>query len=208
MSAAVETLPFSRRFKDMDRSRKPKACRNLFGRPDKEELDRLLRAELQSCKNADCNKYNFDFDRDTPLDGKYEWDRVDSLDIPEFYTPVTVINGKRFPQRTPGVASEGCRPVQQQSATQTISDTSALPLGLQARLGLDTQESLRTDPVEDSEANQSSCATVKSIAKPIQKAAKSCASTASSTKQQKITGRCAYHFNSFLCFKKFSSMKK
>ena len=199
MSAAVELLPFARFAKDMDRSRKPRACRNLFGRPDKDEIDNLLHAELQRYKNEDCNKYNFDFDSDTPLDGKYEWDRCDSQDIPEFYRPVTVVNGKRFPQRTPCLANEasGCRPVQ--SATQTTtSDISALPLGLQARLhGLTDNQESSTDPTESPKATQpsASCAKTKSTRRPAKcpsssSSRRQTAASAAAANQPKITGRC------------------
>ena len=207
MSAAVEPLPFARFAKDMDRSRKPRACRNLFGRPDKDEIDNLLHAELQRYKNEDCNKYNFDFDSDTPLDGKYEWDRCDSQDIPEFYRPVTVVNGKRFPQRTPRLASEasGCRPVQ--SATQTTtSDISALPLGLQARLhGLTNNQESSTDesPKETQSARSSaSCAKTKSTRRPTKCPSSSssrrqtaASAAAANANQPKITGRCTAFWN-------------
>ena len=134
-------LPVARRFRDPSRA-KPRACRNLFGKPDKGEIDRLLSSEMQRIQEQDNNRYNFDFVNERPLDGKYEWSVSDVKDIPSIYRPVSVsAQGKRLPMRTTSrLAAEAepanfaleSRPVQ--SATELIVPSAALPTGLQARL--------------------------------------------------------------------------
>ncbi|XP_010882197.1 cyclin-dependent kinase inhibitor 1Bb [Esox lucius] len=65
---------------------KPTACRNLFGSVDHEELTRDLKGHLKEMEEAAAAKWNFDFSSHTPLlNGKYEWKKVDSKDIPTFY---------------------------------------------------------------------------------------------------------------------------
>lgn len=142
-SVAVDMLPVTRRFRDPSRA-KPRACRNLFGKPDKGEIDRLLSSEMKRIQEQDNSRYNFDFANEKPLDGKYEWSVSDVKDIPSIYRPVSVsAQVKRLPMRTTSrLAAEAepanfaleSRPVQ--SATELIVPSSAaLPTGcLQARL--------------------------------------------------------------------------
>lgn len=135
-------LPVARRFRDPTSRAKPRACRNLFGKPDKGEIDRLLSSEMKRIQEQDNNRYNFDFVNERPLDGKYEWSVSDVKDIPSIYRPVSVsAQGKRLPMRTTSrLAAEAepanfaleSRPVQ--SATELIVPSAALPTGLQARL--------------------------------------------------------------------------
>ncbi|KAM9369573.1 cyclin-dependent kinase inhibitor 1 [Phaethornis superciliosus] len=54
-----------------------KVCRNLFGPVDHEELqndfENLLRQHLEEAQQ----RWNFDFETDTPLEGPFRWERVD-----------------------------------------------------------------------------------------------------------------------------------
>ncbi|XP_035646671.1 cyclin-dependent kinase inhibitor 1B-like [Oncorhynchus keta] len=66
---------------------KPSACRNLFGPVDHEELRRDLKGHLQEIEETSSAKWNFDFSSQTPLlNGRFEWELVDSNDIPRFYS--------------------------------------------------------------------------------------------------------------------------
>ncbi|KAG9337325.1 hypothetical protein AGOR_G00251490 [Albula goreensis] len=66
---------------------KPSFCRNLFGSVDHEELRRDLKGHLQEMEQASSAKYNFDFENHKPLpSGRYDWQLVDSKDLPEFYS--------------------------------------------------------------------------------------------------------------------------
>ncbi|XP_072045155.1 uncharacterized protein [Amphiura filiformis] len=139
MSAAVEMLPFPRRLCRDPSKPKPRACRNLFGTPDKEEIDRLLQTELSKYEEEDREKYNFDFHSDCPFEGKYEWETCDPHDIPAIYRPVTVLQGKRLPQ-TPNMASDhgdaSNWPVQSTSTSTSVDVNLCgfIPSGLHTRL--------------------------------------------------------------------------
>lgn len=66
---------------------KPSACRNLFGPVDHEELRRDLKGHLQEIEETSSARWNFDFLSQTPLlNGRFEWELVDSKDIPRFYS--------------------------------------------------------------------------------------------------------------------------
>lgn len=62
-----------------------KACRRLFGPVDSEQLQRDCDAMMASCVQEACDRWNFDFVTETPLDGDYAWERVWSLDLPKLY---------------------------------------------------------------------------------------------------------------------------
>ncbi|KAI8519053.1 cyclin-dependent protein serine/threonine kinase inhibitor [Branchiostoma belcheri] len=59
------------------------ACRRLFGPVDHEELERDLRSKIAAIHEESRQKYNFDFEAERPLDGRFEWERVS--DAPSFY---------------------------------------------------------------------------------------------------------------------------
>ncbi|XP_043226828.1 translation initiation factor IF-2-like [Amphibalanus amphitrite] len=52
------------------------ARRCLFGRPDHAELDRALREEQEELRRAETLRWNFDFHREQPLEGRWRWERV------------------------------------------------------------------------------------------------------------------------------------
>nr|XP_025967670.1 cyclin-dependent kinase inhibitor 1 [Dromaius novaehollandiae] len=53
-----------------------KVCRNLFGPVDHHQLQNdfqdLLRRQLEEAQH----RWNFDFETDTPLEGRFKWERV------------------------------------------------------------------------------------------------------------------------------------
>ncbi|XP_051974726.1 cyclin-dependent kinase inhibitor 1B-like [Xyrauchen texanus] len=66
---------------------RPHVCRNLFGSVNREELEKDVKEQLQELEKASMHKWNYDFGKNEPLSpGKYEWQEVDSKDVPEFYT--------------------------------------------------------------------------------------------------------------------------
>ncbi|XP_061488431.1 cyclin-dependent kinase inhibitor 1 [Rhineura floridana] len=58
-----------------------KLCRNLFGPVNHEELQKdfqsLMRAQLEEAQQ----KWNFDFEAETPLEGNYKWEKVSHLNM-------------------------------------------------------------------------------------------------------------------------------
>ncbi|XP_036373803.1 cyclin-dependent kinase inhibitor 1B-like [Megalops cyprinoides] len=65
---------------------KSSARRSLFGSVDHEELKKDLKGQLEGMEDASSAKWNFDFANNKPLsNGRFEWQVVDSKDLPEFY---------------------------------------------------------------------------------------------------------------------------
>jgi len=56
--------------------------RALFGPTDHEENLRFVRKELKKAKNEAANKWNFDFDNGTPMEGRYSWEEAAPGDVP------------------------------------------------------------------------------------------------------------------------------
>ena len=68
---------------------KPPVCRNLFGPVDREASRADLRAQLQEIAERSRLRWNFDFQRDTSLEGRYAWEAVSVSVVPEWYKPVS-----------------------------------------------------------------------------------------------------------------------
>lgn len=65
---------------------KPSACRSLFGPVDHDELARELQRHRRDLAEASRRKWNFDFQRHQPLDGRYEWRALSHDALPAFYS--------------------------------------------------------------------------------------------------------------------------
>ncbi|TSK19996.1 Cyclin-dependent kinase inhibitor 1C [Bagarius yarrelli] len=70
-----------------------KVCRNLFGPVDHEELNCELKRRLQEISDRDQSRWNFNFEENVPLPGKYEWEEIAVSTVPSFYKE-SVRNGK------------------------------------------------------------------------------------------------------------------
>ncbi|KAL3882642.1 hypothetical protein ACJMK2_028964, partial [Sinanodonta woodiana] len=69
---------------------KSKVCRCLFGRPDHDKLRMDLNSEMAQMREENRRyisaKYNFDTEKDEPLEGRYEWQLIKQTDdVPSFY---------------------------------------------------------------------------------------------------------------------------
>jgi len=53
--------------------------RALFGPTDHEENLRFVRNELKKARSEAANRWNFDFDTERPMDGRYNWEEVRSI---------------------------------------------------------------------------------------------------------------------------------
>lgn len=68
-------------------STKSKVRRCLFGPPDHESIRKDLDKALEDNKSELREKWNYDFDQDVPLEGKYQWEVCEEKEyIPSFYT--------------------------------------------------------------------------------------------------------------------------
>ncbi|XP_063402698.1 cyclin-dependent kinase inhibitor 1B-like [Mytilus trossulus] len=68
-------------------STKSKVRRCLFGPPDHESIRKDLDKALEDNRSELREKWNYDFDQDVPLEGKYQWEVCEEKEyIPSFYT--------------------------------------------------------------------------------------------------------------------------
>ncbi|XP_022605108.1 cyclin-dependent kinase inhibitor 1B-like [Seriola dumerili] len=90
---------------------RPRVSRNLFGRPNPEEIQRNLDAVVQEEVQAFRERYNFDPETDRPLSPRnYEWQ--EDSDPPEFY--LRPPHGSQRPQRDVDLSGDN----QQQDAEE------------------------------------------------------------------------------------------
>ncbi|KAM7015335.1 cyclin dependent kinase inhibitor 1Ca [Tautogolabrus adspersus] len=57
-------------------NRKESVCRNLFGSVDQEQLRRDLKQRLKEIAEQDSRRWNFNFQTDTPLCGRFQWEEM------------------------------------------------------------------------------------------------------------------------------------
>ncbi|XP_066488361.1 cyclin-dependent kinase inhibitor 1B [Tiliqua scincoides] len=81
---------------------KPSACRSLFGPVDHDALARELRRHRRQLEEAGRRRWNFDFQRHRPLQGRYEWLAVAPDALPAFYSRPPRIGPAAQQQRHPG----------------------------------------------------------------------------------------------------------
>ncbi|XP_041645322.1 cyclin-dependent kinase inhibitor 1Ca [Cheilinus undulatus] len=51
-------------------------CRNLFGPVDHEQLRRDLKQRLKEITEQDSRRWNFNFQTDTPMCGRFQWEEI------------------------------------------------------------------------------------------------------------------------------------
>jgi len=59
--------------------------RALFGPTDHEENLRFVRNEMKKAKNEAASKWNFDFDKGTPLKGRFTWEEANPAEVHAVY---------------------------------------------------------------------------------------------------------------------------
>ncbi|XP_026221854.1 cyclin-dependent kinase inhibitor 1C-like [Anabas testudineus] len=80
--------------------RRTSVCRNLFGPVDHEELNREMKVKMREISERDQQRWNFNFEANTPLVGDYEWEEVPVDKTPVFYQD-SVQNGRTRVPATP-----------------------------------------------------------------------------------------------------------
>ncbi|XP_071756936.1 cyclin-dependent kinase inhibitor 1C-like [Centroberyx gerrardi] len=81
-SSALERLVARRTF---PLHRRTGVCRNLFGPVDHDELNREMKVKLREISERDQQRWNFNFEGNTPLDGDYKWEESPVDTTPVFY---------------------------------------------------------------------------------------------------------------------------
>ncbi|KAM8750586.1 cyclin-dependent kinase inhibitor 1C [Acanthopagrus latus] len=122
--------------------RRTSVCRNLFGPVDHEELSRDMKTKMREISERDQQRWNFNFETNTPLDGDYEWEEVPVEKTPVLYQD-SVQDGRTSVPATP--------------VKQTPCPASALPetprMDVQERLAL-PESSSTPSPVEVNQENR------------------------------------------------------
>lgn len=95
--------------------RKETACRSLFGPVDREQLRRDLELRLGEIVDQDRRRWNFDFQNETPLSGRFEWEEIPATRAAALYrdsTPPREGEGEEDRlierKRDPGTDRENC----------------------------------------------------------------------------------------------------
>ncbi|KAF7656439.1 hypothetical protein LDENG_00041260 [Lucifuga dentata] len=60
-------------------------CRTLFGPVDHEQLSRDLKQKLEEIEEQDGRRWNFNFQTETPLPGRYQWEQIPASCSAAFY---------------------------------------------------------------------------------------------------------------------------
>lgn len=56
--------------------RRESVCRSLFGPVDHEQLRRELKLKLKEISEQDSRRWNFNFQSETPLPGRFQWEEI------------------------------------------------------------------------------------------------------------------------------------
>ncbi|XP_067455070.1 cyclin dependent kinase inhibitor 1Ca [Thunnus thynnus] len=56
--------------------RRESVCRSLFGPVDHDQLRRDLKLKLKEITEQDSRRWNFNFQTDTPLPGRFQWEEI------------------------------------------------------------------------------------------------------------------------------------
>ncbi|XP_032804879.2 uncharacterized protein LOC116939932 isoform X1 [Petromyzon marinus] len=80
--AAAAALRGSRRSPVLPRTA---VCRSLFGSPEHGEVEKELKETLAALAEDHRRRWNFDFEGDRPLRGRFEWEALDGATVPGCY---------------------------------------------------------------------------------------------------------------------------
>lgn len=76
-----------------------RARRNLFGPVDHKQLHQDFQHMLHNSVEGAQQKWNFDFLRDTPVEGLLQWEELEGREVPAFYHSCVVGDAQRPLQR-------------------------------------------------------------------------------------------------------------
>ncbi|XP_054476690.1 cyclin-dependent kinase inhibitor 1C [Anoplopoma fimbria] len=77
--------------------RRTAVCRNLFGPVDHDDLNREMKDKMREISDRDQQRWNFNFEKNTPLVGDYEWEEVSVDTTPVFYQDSVQDDRSRVP---------------------------------------------------------------------------------------------------------------
>ncbi|XP_038562657.1 cyclin-dependent kinase inhibitor 1C-like [Micropterus salmoides] len=140
-SSALERLVARRTF---PLHRRTSVCRNLFGPVDHDELSREMKTKLREISELDQQRWNFNFETSTPLDGDYEWQEVPVDKTPVFYQDSVQNDRTRVPA-TPVKKMPSSDSAPQEIPLVDVQERLALPESTSTPSPAEVNQENRTD---------------------------------------------------------------
>ncbi|KAM4734354.1 cyclin-dependent kinase inhibitor 1B [Anableps anableps] len=144
-SSALERLVARRTF---PLQRRTGVCRSLFGPVDHDELSRDVKAKLREISERDQQRWNFNFEDNTPLEGNYEWEEMPVERTAAFYLE-SVQSGRTRVPATPVKQTPSSESSTSDSSDGDVMERLAVPEGV----GSD-EESISPTPVKVNQENR------------------------------------------------------
>ncbi|XP_019933969.1 cyclin-dependent kinase inhibitor 1C [Paralichthys olivaceus] len=126
--------------------RRTSVCRNLFGPVDHDELSREMTAKMQEISERDQQRWNFNFEANTPLDGDYKWEEVPVDRTPEFYQD-SVQNGRIRVPATPVKQRPSSDSAVPETPITDVQERLAVPESSGAPCQVEVNQENRTDKI-------------------------------------------------------------
>ncbi|XP_031139166.1 cyclin-dependent kinase inhibitor 1C-like [Sander lucioperca] len=124
--------------------RRTSVCRNLFGPVDHDELNREMKAKLREISERDQQRWNFNFEDNTPVDGDYEWEEVPVDKTPVFYQD-SVQNGRTRVPETPIKQRPFSDSVQPETPDMDVLERLSVPESSSTFCPVEVNQENRTD---------------------------------------------------------------
>lgn len=140
-SSALERLVARRTF---PLHRRTGVCRNLFGPVDHDELNREMKAKMREISERDQQRWNFNFEANTPLDGDYEWEEVPVDKSPAFYHD-SLENGRSRAPATPSRQRPSSDPAAAEVPGMDVLERLAVPESSSTPCPVEINQENRTD---------------------------------------------------------------
>ncbi|XP_034542320.1 cyclin-dependent kinase inhibitor 1C-like [Notolabrus celidotus] len=151
-SSALERLVARRTF---PLHRRTSVCRNLFGSVDHEELNREMKDKLREISDRDQQRWNFNFETNTPLVGDYAWEEVVVDKTPVFYQDSVQDERTRVPatpvKQTPIITSDSVLP---ETSHMDVLERLALPDSSSTPCTTEVNQENRTDKLNSGKTSQ------------------------------------------------------
>ncbi|KAM6927149.1 cyclin-dependent kinase inhibitor 1C [Lycodopsis pacificus] len=124
--------------------RRTSVCRNLFGPVDHDELSREMKDKQREISERDQQRWNFNFEANTPLVGDYEWEEVAVDTTPVFYQD-SVQNGRTRVAETPVKQRPSSDSVLPETPDMDVLERLAVPESSGAPCPVEVNQENRTD---------------------------------------------------------------
>ncbi|XP_070687740.1 cyclin dependent kinase inhibitor 1Ca [Pempheris klunzingeri] len=82
--------------------RRESVCRSLFGPVDHDQLRRDLKQRLKEISEQDSRRWNFNFQSETPLAGRFQWEEIPTHCAAAFYQESDQLKEAVCPSNTEG----------------------------------------------------------------------------------------------------------